>query len=244
MQTATETTVTPSRPHCQDAEPSSKERAIPYLIRVRLADQPGALGRLATALGAVGADIETVAIVDRAGGEAVDDLVVALPRPALAETLVTAVLSVDGVVLESIQPHAGRARVTDELALLDAAAVAPNPLDVLVRGLPDLLAVRYALAVDVRMPGHVAVATTGAPEQPARVDWMPLPRARELAAGELYDDPDAAGPDAMLVAAPVSPRVALVVARNGGATFRPAEVLRLAHLAHLIGRTTQGDIGA
>lgn len=207
---------------------------VPYLIRVRLADQPGALGRLASALGDAGADIESVAVVDRAGGEAVDDLVVAIPPPARAESLVTAVASAPGCTLESIQPHPGRARVHDELALLDAAASSPHPVDLLVRGLPDLLAVRYALAVDLDVPGGIAASSSGAPDQQPCVGWLPLRTARTVAAAELYADPRAAGPDAMLAAAPLGSTAAIVCGRNGGAEFRPVELLRLAHLANLL----------
>jgi hypothetical protein len=203
-----------------------------YLIRVRLADQPGALGRLATALGAAGADIESVAVVDRGHGEAVDDLVVSLPPPRRAEALVTAVSSTPGCTLESIQPHPGRARVHDELALLDTAASSAQPIDVLVQGLPDLLAVRYAIAVDV--DGGIVAATSGAPDQRPLTGWLPLDQPRVLTCAELYDAPAAAGPDAALAAAPVGRAAAIVCGRNGGADFRPAELLRLAHLANLV----------
>jgi hypothetical protein len=207
---------------------------VPYLIRVRLPDQPGMLGRLATALGEAGADIERVAIVDRTEDEAVDDLVVSLPAPALADKVVTAVVSVPGAVLESIQPHPGRTRVLDELALLDEAASSRSPVEVVVAGLPDVMAVQYALAVDAAVEGGVRAASVSAPETPVLLGWLPLLTPRELVAAELFEDADAAGADTMLVAAPLGERSALVVGRNGGAAFRPAEVLRLAHLASLL----------
>ena len=50
----------PRRRSDRDERPSS------YLLRVRLPDQPGVLGRVATALGNVGADIESIVVVDRA----------------------------------------------------------------------------------------------------------------------------------------------------------------------------------
>jgi hypothetical protein len=50
-----------------------------FLIRVQLPDTPGTLGALATALGAIGADILSVDVVERGSGMAVDDLVVELP---------------------------------------------------------------------------------------------------------------------------------------------------------------------
>ena len=50
-----------------------------YLLRLVLPDRPGALGAVATALGAVGADILSVDVIERGPGLAIDDLVVELP---------------------------------------------------------------------------------------------------------------------------------------------------------------------
>lgn len=207
---------------------------MPYLIRVRLPDQPGALGRLASALGVAGVDIESVSVVDRDGGEAVDDLVVCLPPGGLAEVLVTAVGRVQGCVLETIRTHPGRARVLDEVALLDEAALSASPLGVVVAGLPDLFAARYALAVDRGAAAPLVASSVGAPEAPVLTGWLPLAAARELAPEELFADAALGGPDCTLVAAPVHDGCALVLARNGGAAFRPVEVLRLAHVARLL----------
>ena len=51
-------------------------RRMSFLIRVQLPDRPGMLGAVATALGAIGADILSVDVVERGSGIAVDDLVV------------------------------------------------------------------------------------------------------------------------------------------------------------------------
>lgn len=204
---------------------------MPYLLRVRLPDHPGALGALALALGDIGADIESLVVVDHADGEAIDDLVVALPSLTMAESLVTAVHDVPGAVLETIRRHPGRAGVHDELALLDAAAASDFPLRTLVNGLPDLFGAQYAIAVDAHRPPAAVVTSVAAPESPVRVDWLPLTTTREMAAAELLDEPRAAGPDCRLVAAPAGPTAGVALARNGGPPFRPSELLRLAHLA-------------
>ena len=62
-----------------------------FLIRVQLPDRPCALGAVATALGRAGGDIDSVDIVERGPGTAVDDLVVDLPPGGLPDGLVTAV---------------------------------------------------------------------------------------------------------------------------------------------------------
>jgi hypothetical protein len=200
-----------------------------YLLRLRLPDRPGALGQVATALGAAGADIESIVVVDRADGFAVDDLLVNLPAAGLADKLVTAAATVDGVIVEAVQRHHGRMRVSDELALLDLAASSPKPLQALVDGLPELLHVSYALVAGEAGPAGSAAA-------PARVEllgWLPLAAPGECAADQLWHDPASAGPDPALIAVPFARTSALVLGRIGGPAFRPAEVMRTAHLANL-----------
>ena len=119
-----------------------------YLLRVRLPDQPGVLGKVASALGSTGADIDSIVVVDRAPGYAVDDLVVSLPAGALADRLVSAASSVQGVVVETVQRHHGRLRMHDDLALLDEAASSDRPLTTLAVGLPELLHASYGLIVE------------------------------------------------------------------------------------------------
>jgi hypothetical protein len=205
--------------------------AATYLLRVRLPDRPGALGQLATALGGVDADIESIVVVDREQGFAVDDLLVGVPASTLADRLVSAASSVDGVTVEAVHRHHGRMRVYDELALLDAAASSPSPLSVVVAGLPELLNASYAMVVG----GADFVVSTAAPARPDRADWQPPEAARPLDAAELWHDPAHAGPDSELVAVPLGPgsSAALVLGRIGGPAFRPAELMRLAHLANL-----------
>ena len=68
--------------------------AVTYLLRVMLPDRPGALGAVATALGQVGADILSVDVVERAAGRATDDIVIELPTDRLADSLVSAAVTV------------------------------------------------------------------------------------------------------------------------------------------------------
>jgi hypothetical protein len=207
-----------------------------YLLRLRLPDQPGALGQVATALGAVGADIQSIVVVDRVPEYAVDDLVVTLPGGSLADTLVTAAASVPGVVVEIVQRHHGRIDARDELALLDAAAMDVDPLGVLVDGLPSLLNASYAIAVG---PDSVR-GSASAPSRPPLPVLVPLAGPRHLEPGELWPDPDTAGPDATLVAVPYAGSRALVLGRIGGPSFRPAELMRLAHLANVAAAAMTG----
>jgi hypothetical protein len=208
-----------------------------YLLRVRLPDEPGVLGKVATALGSTGADIESILVVDRAPGYAVDDLVVSLPAGALVDRLVSAAASVSGVVVETVQRHHSRLRMHDDLALLDEAASSPSPLAVLATGLPGLIHASYALIVDVGDTATDRAVTMAesmaAPDAPCRSQWLPLASPTELSAAQVWADPATAGPDCELAAVPFRESAALLLGRIGGPAFRPAELTRLAHLARV-----------
>jgi hypothetical protein len=207
--------------------------AASFLLRVRLPDQPGVLGRVASALGSVGADIESIVVVERAEGYAVDDLVVGLPAGSLADRLVSAVTTVDGVVVENFQRHHGRRRVHDDLTLLDAACSSAAPLPALVEGLPELMQVSYALVVGPDGENvQVVAASAGSPEA-AMQSWLPVVEPGVVAAAAIWSDPDAAGPDCELIAAPFRTRSSIVLGRMGGPSFLPSEIIRLSHLARL-----------
>lgn len=206
-----------------------------YLLRVRLPDRPGVLGQVATALGSTGADIDSIVVVDRTEGYAVDDLVVALPPGALADRLVSAASSVPGVVVESVQRHHGRRRLHDDLGLLDAAASGDQPLTTLVEGLPALMQISYALVVSAagNGVGRLEAASSGAPTEGLLGAWIPVDRPGAIGAASIWEDSASAGPDVVLVAVPFGPVTALVAGRIGGPDFLPAELLRLGHLARV-----------
>ncbi|MFV0259410.1 MAG: hypothetical protein ACK5PP_13310 [Acidimicrobiales bacterium] len=75
-------------------------------IRVGLADRPGALGAVASRIGAVGADLVGVDVVERADGRAVDDLIVVLPPDLTVDLLRRELREVDGLALVHVRPTA------------------------------------------------------------------------------------------------------------------------------------------
>jgi len=75
-----------------------------YLLEVRLPDRPGALGAVASRIGAVGGDIIAVDIVTRGGEHAVDEFVVDMPGDDLVSLLLTEIHEVDGVDVVEIRP--------------------------------------------------------------------------------------------------------------------------------------------
>jgi ACT domain-containing protein len=72
-----------------------------YVVRIELPDRPGALGLVASRIGAVGGDIVAINILDRDGGQAVDEFVIEIGGDHLTELLRNEIHEVDGVsVLE------------------------------------------------------------------------------------------------------------------------------------------------
>jgi len=72
-----------------------------YVVRIALPDRPGALGLVASRIGAVGGDIVAINILDRDGGQAVDEFVVEIGGHHLIELLQSEIHEVDGAeVLE------------------------------------------------------------------------------------------------------------------------------------------------
>lgn len=211
---------------------------VSYLLRVTLTDRPGSLGLLAVQLGAVGADIRSLEVVERGDGYAVDDIVVELPTGALPDTLITASEKVDGVHVDSLRPFVDKLDIHQELELIDAVAGARGDrLQVLADLAPRTLNVSWAMVVTRSDDSAVRLAASGsAPETPlVRADWLPL------AAACGFDPHSAWVPDAWqeyattLAAAPLgSGSKALLLGRVGGPDFRPSEVARLGHLTGIV----------
>ena len=83
-----------------------------FVVRVWLPDRPGALGQVASRIGAVHGDVTAIDILDRGGGRVIDELVVALPEDVSVDLLAKEINAVDGVSVEhSVRsPGNGRTR--------------------------------------------------------------------------------------------------------------------------------------
>jgi hypothetical protein len=211
---------------------------VSFLIRVQLPDRPGMLGALATALGNINADILSVDVVERAGGMAIDDLVVELPSGRLPDILITAAESVPGVEVDAVRPYAGGLDTHRELELIEHVANDPdNGLGVFIEGVPQIIRAGWAVAFTISSSvPHRLAASSAAPETTVmHLPWLPLAKATVM------DGEDAWVPEPWrelgteLAATPLGkPDYALLVGRPGGPMFRAAEVARLSHLAGIV----------
>jgi hypothetical protein len=213
---------------------------VSYLLRVVLPDRPGALGAVATALGAVGADILSLDVIERSPGSATDDIVVELPPDRLADSLVSAASTVEGVHVESIRPYAGQIDPHRELELLESLAEDPaSGLPLLCDGVARVFRAGWALALDVPVAGQSSVLASGgaAPEiETLTVPWWPPSPVRTLDVDEPWVPVDWSRLGTELAVAPLG-KLALLVGRPA-LRWLPSELVRLQHLAAIAATVT------
>ncbi len=213
---------------------------VSYLLRLVLPDRPGALGAVATALGAVGADILSVDVIERSPGSATDDIVVELPPDRLADSLVTAATTVHGVSVESIRPYAGHIDAHRELELLDKLATGfEAPLFALTDGVTRIFRAGWALVLGAPDGDHAKVLAAGgaAPEvDTLQTPWWPPSPARSLNFDRPWAPPDWERVGTELAVAPLGDG-ALLIGRPA-LRWLPSELLRLQHFAAIAAMVT------
>jgi hypothetical protein len=216
---------------------------VPYLLRVSLPDVPGSLGRVATAIGEAGGDIEAIEIVEhREDGTAVDDVLLELAPGTMPDSVVSACNLLDGVHVLWISRYAAGGNVFLDLEVVEQ--LTQNPVtahDDLVDLLPVAFRADWAARLSVTDGGlKQAHATSAAPDlgdEQAR--WLPLRRACRLEV-----DPEWAALAGNVVAgAPLGETDVVVIGRRGGPDILDSEVARLAHLAGLAQTISTADLG-
>jgi hypothetical protein len=112
---------------------------ITIVVRVWMPDRPGALGQVASRVGAVRGDVLAIEVLEQGGGRAIDELTVSLPSDDLLALLTAEIGAVDGVSVESIRVVDPDRIDPSMSALAVAAAIAESPigdrLEVMVRGI-------------------------------------------------------------------------------------------------------------
>jgi hypothetical protein len=202
-------------------------------MRLVVPDRPGVLGAVATALGTVGADILSVDVIQRSPGSATDDFVVELPPDKLADSLVSAASTVEGVHVESIRPYAGQIDPHRELELLDK--LGRNPEDspaVLADGCARIFRAGWALVLAAPEDGRSAVVATGgaAPEVTSLpTPWWPPSPTRPLETDDAWAPADWGRLGTELAVTALG-RYALLIGRPA-LRWVPSELVRLQHLA-------------
>ena len=145
-----------------------------HVLRVWVPDRPGALGAVASRIGAVRGDLVGIEILERGVGRAIDELVIDLPDADLVDLLVSEVAEVDGVDVEDIR------RVDNDVVdpRLDALEIAAEL--VAHAGVSSLLEGFATAAVNAFRADWAAVIEPGLAQPDASVG--PAPEASWLSA--------------------------------------------------------------
>lgn len=199
-----------------------------FLVRVVLADRPGALGAVASRIGSVRADVVGVEIVERGEGRAVDDFIVELADESHVALLVSEVEQVDGAAVEQVVPltrgRRDRRRDSYEVAVALVSERSPEGLlGRLATVAARELDASWTAVVEVGVGGGSILASHGRP---------PAPRWLMAFAEDLRGAPDREPLPDVASASLDSWDLALVVGRPGWA-YGQAERQRLAALAEL-----------
>ena len=198
---------------------------MPFLLRVELPDVPGSLGRVASAIGEAGGDIEAIEIVEhRPEGTAVDDVLLETAPGAMPDSIVSACNMLDGVHVLWISRYAAGGNLFLDLEAVEELTASPEAaLDRLIDLLPATFRADWGARVRRNRDGTTAVlhGTGAAPEW---LDWQDLKKASRVPS---EDDNN------VLAAAPLIDDEIVVIGRRGGPDILDSELARLGHLTAL-----------
>jgi hypothetical protein len=140
------------------------EKVTTFVLRVAMPDRPGALGAVASRIGAVRGDVVSVEIVERHEGRAVDEFVVELSEYDILPLLLSEIAEVDGVVVEEAHPITGSVRdrrldAYDTAALIVGESTPQAVIKALACRARHELDASWAAVVDVE--AGLLVATDG-----------------------------------------------------------------------------------
>lgn len=200
-----------------------------FLLRVWVPDRPGALGAVASRIGAVRGDLIGIDILERGGGRAIDELVVELPSEDLVPLLLSEVSEVDGVDVEDVRPALSSV-VDPRLDALETAAFlvdqmsVPELLGALARRSGRDFQADWAVVLDLGAPSPVA--EVGSPPPSA---WLQA----FVAGSRASSSTDVGGPDDMAWAELASADLVILLGRRGR-PFRARERCQLSALARIV----------
>lgn len=202
-----------------------------FLLRIELPDVPGSLGRVAAAIGAAGANIEAIEIVEhRSDGQAVDNVFLELPTGVTADSVVSAILALGDCGVLWISRYAAGANITRDLeAVEEMTRDAHHAADRLVDLLPETFMVDWSQRLRRDGDGFAVLhGTSAAPDEiPAGITWP-----SDFDGGSRFELPEP-WQDVLVAGSPLGPEEMIVIARNGGPEILDSEIARLAHLTEL-----------
>lgn len=200
-------------------------------MRVWVPDRPGALGAVASRIGAVRGDLIGIDILERGAGRAIDELVVDLPDEKLVQLLIAEVSEVDGVDVEDVR------RANDSLAdpRLDALETAASLVG--QQSVVSLLRLLARSSLRDFQSDWAAIVEPGAPDHVVAVGDVPAgPWLSAFLAGSrasIAPRVGESGPDDVAWADMDAAGLVLVLGRHGR-PFRARERRQLTALARIV----------
>ena len=194
---------------------------MPFLLRVELPDVPGSLGRVASAIGEAGGDIEAIEIVEKRHDDqtAVDDVLLEVAPGVMPDSIVSACHALDGVRVVWISRYAAGGNLFLDLEAVEELTGDPaTAVDRLVDLLP--ITFRADWAARLLRGSGVAHATEAAPSD---LGFTAIGRAARVPT----DD------DNVHCAARLGDDEIVMIGRRGGPEFLDSELARLGHLVGL-----------
>nr|WP_218876825.1 ACT domain-containing protein [Nocardioides marinisabuli] len=191
------------------------------MLRVELPDVPGSLGRLASAIGEAGGDIEAIEIVEKRDDVAVDDVLLDLVPGTMPDTIVSACHALPDVRVVWISRYAAGGNLFLDLEAVEELTASPAQA---INRLVDLLPVTFRAdwAARVHRADGILHATDAAPPE---LPFVEVVRTKRI---EIDGDDNN-----IYVAADLSGNEVVLLGRRGGPEFLDSELARVGHLAAL-----------
>jgi hypothetical protein len=206
---------------------------ITIVVRVWMPDRPGALGQVASRIGAVRGDVLAIEILEQGGGRAIDELTVSLPDDDLMPLLTAEIDAVDGVSVESIRVVDPDRTDPSLSALALGAAIAEcrpdERLDVMVNGIQRFSETEWVTVLASGAP----VAQVGTPPD---LGWL----VAFLAGSEHLDGLDDSAPSDLLWGHMTTSRLTVAAGRTGN-PIHERERVRFSLLLRLADALVLGD---
>jgi uncharacterized UPF0146 family protein len=203
-----------------------------YVVRMWLPDRPGALGQVASRIGAVRGEIIGIDILERGAGRAIDELVVQLPDGAITELLVHEVQQVDGVDVEEVRPvadalHDPRLDALETAAILVGARECDELIEAVVTHAKRVIGADWACVIAPE-DGEVLAQEGELPPTPWLLAFLAGSQESARVAGS-----GGSGPDDIVWSPLPSTGLALVLGRDSTA-YRARERRQVAALARIV----------
>ena len=204
-------------------------------IRLSVPDRPGSLGSVTSAIGAVGADIVKIDVLESESGRALDDVFVVVRDVNHLNTVRDRLNNMATITVTGLQYPAPPVTGHADLELVDQVLARPERgLQTLVDGAPHAFGADWAALVEYG-PDAGVVGVLAVSGQSPGPDKVVITSPSRLASIRVTP-PGAAAPYGGAALIPIgSGPLALVLVREEGPEFHRSELWRVGQVGQIIG---------